>query len=338
MTDTAAENGSIDRTTRGRRQPLLVAAAACLAALAGSSGAQAAPALEKLTLSFSEKTVDFLPLRVAVDAGYFKKHGIDATVRYLPAQEGIPAVLAGQVQGLGIGGADALSAEAQGAKLKLVTTFTPIYIFQFWARPQYAKPGALKGQRVGVPSTTGSLYAATVLILKQLGLTTSDVAITSLGSVVNVNSSLLAGSVAAAASHPPATYQFKHGGLVDLVDLAKKKIPSVSSGVWFTQSYLNAHRALVQNVVDALADALHRERTDRAFTEKEITKYMGIKNKAQLDFTYNFYVNDVLPQGPLPTVAELASDKKSLSASNPKVKKVNVSEMIDPSFVKKTKQ
>ena len=312
-------------------------AAAIAGALAVTPVAAHAAPLKKLTISFSEKTVDFLPLRVANDAGYFKKHGLDVTVRYLPAQEGIPALIAGQVQAVGIGGSDALSAAAQGKKLKLVTTFTPIYIFQFWAQKKYASASALKGQRVGAPSTTGSLYAATILILRKLGLKTTDVAITSLGSVVNVNSALLAGSIAAAASHPPATYQFQHAGLIDLFDLAKKKVPSVSSGIWFAPSYVKTHRATVQAVVDAMKDAIHRERTDRAFTEKEITKYLGIKNKAQLDFTYDFYANDVLPLGATPRVAEVASDQKSLSSSNPKVKSINVADMVDPSFMKHAK-
>ncbi len=67
---------------------------------------------------------------------------------------------------------------AQGAKLKFVLTLSPVYTFQFWARPQFASASALKGQRVGVPSITGSLFAGTVLALGQLGLTTRDVAIT----------------------------------------------------------------------------------------------------------------------------------------------------------------
>ena len=70
---------------------------------------------------------------------------------------------------MGIGGADGASADAQGAKVKLVLTLTPIYFFQFWAQKQYASASALKGQRVGITSTTGSLYAATLLALKQLG-------------------------------------------------------------------------------------------------------------------------------------------------------------------------
>ncbi len=314
--------------------PLLAAivVGAWLASDAFLDAAVAGPT--QLTISHSQKTVDFLPLWIASDAGYFKNHGLDVTVRYLPAQEGIPALLTGQGQFAGIGGSDAASAEAAGAKLKLVATLTPTYIFQFWSRPDHASASALKGQRVGITSTTGSLYSATLLALEVLGLKTTDVVMTPLGGVTNVNSSLLAGSIAAAASHPPATYQFQRAGLVDLVDLAKKNIPSVNAGIWTTQSYLEGHRDVVQNVVNALVEAIHREKSDKAFAESEITKHLGVKDKGELDFTYDFYVNEVIGASPMPQPAQLVSNINALAAKNPKVKNIDAAAMIDQSFVK----
>ena len=317
------------RIQRPLLTPLVFAAFVAPGAIPGA----AAAAPTQLTISYPQKVPDFLPLWIASDVGYFKQHGLDVTLRYLPAQEGIPALLTGQVQMIGIG-PDAVSAEAQGAKLKLITTFSPTYTFQFWARPHYARASALKGQRVGITSTTGSLYVATLLALKQLGLTASDVIITPLGGVTNVNSSLLAGSVVAAASHPPATYQFERAGLVDLVDLAKKKIPSVSAGFWVTQSYMEAHRGLVQDVIDAVVEGFRREKSDRAFAEDEMSKHLGINNKAELDFTYDFYVNEVLAAEPMPEAAQIESNIEALSASNPKVKSVDAAAMVDQSFVK----
>jgi NitT/TauT family transport system substrate-binding protein len=298
----------------------------------------AAAEATQLTISHSQKTVDFLPLWIASDAGYFKKHGLDVTVRYLPAQEGIPALLTGQVQAAGVGASDAASAFAQGAKFKLVATLTPVYTFQFWARADHASAAGLKGQRVGITSATGSLYAGTLLALKELGLKPSDVILTPLGGAVNVNSSLIAGSVVAGASHPPATYQFQRAGMVDLVDLPKSNIPSVSAGLWVTDSYLQGHRDVVQNFVDAIVEALHREKSDRAYAEEEISKQFGVKDKAELDFTYDFYINEILAPEPMPEAAQIKGDIDALVASNPKVKNLDISSMFDQSFVKNAVQ
>lgn len=317
-----------------RIPPRLAAALAFILVGAGAISQAVAAGPTPLTISYSQKVADYLPLWIASDAGYFKQHDLDVTLRYLPAEEGIPALITGQAQIAGIGGSDAASAEAAGAKLKLVLTLSPVYTFQFWARPQYASPRALKGQRVGITSATGSLYAGTLLALKELGLKPADVVMTPLGAATNVNNALLAGSIAAGASHPPATYQFQRAGLVDLVDLPKKNIPSVSDGIWLSQTYVAQHRQIVQNVVDAMVQAYRRETSDRDFVESEMSKQLGIKDKAQLDLTYDFYVNEVLTAGLTPQVAQIQSNIDALAASNPKVKNLDAAEMIDQSFVR----
>ena len=318
----------------GSKRPIRSATVLLAAALVTSATFGGAAATTQLTMSYSQKTIDFLPVWIASDAGYFKQQGLDVTVRYLPAQEGIPAIVSGQEQIVGIGGADGASADARGADIKLVLTLTPIYFFQLWAHPQYASAAKLKGQRVGITSTTGSLYAATLLTLKQLGLKPQDVVLTPLGGIVNVNSSLLAGSVAAALSHPPASYKFKKAGLVDLVDMTKDHIPSVNAGVWAAQSYIKSHRDVVQRVVNAISAALKREKSDRAFAEDEMSKFLGIKDKSELDFTYDFYVKQVLTPEPIPEARQLQSNIDALAPSNPKVKGLDPNSILDQSFAK----
>ena len=319
---------------RHRFNRSLLAALSCSALLSPAAIRPAAAAEPTaLTISYSQKNVDNLPVLMAKDAGYFKEHNLDVTVRYLRSEEGIPALISGQVQAAAIGGADAVAAQAQGTKLKLVLTLTPVYTFQFWAQPKYGSASELKGQRVAVTSTTGSLYAGTLLALNALGLKTTDVSITPMGAITNVNSALLAGSVAAAASHPPATYRFKQAGLVDLVDLATKRLPSVTAGLVFSASYVTAHPDVVQGVVDAVVQALNRERADRSFAESEFTKYLKVENKAELDFTYDFYTKEALTPGPMPQAAELQANIDALAASDPKVKTIEAASMIDQSFV-----
>jgi ABC-type nitrate/sulfonate/bicarbonate transport system substrate-binding protein len=125
---------------------------------------------------------------------------------------------------------------------------------------------------------------------------------------------------------------------VELVDLAKDKIPSVSAGVWATQSYLDAHRDVVQKVVDSVIEALQREKSDRAYAESEISKHLGIKDKGELDFTYNFYVKSILASEPMPEAEQIASNRDALSAGNPKLKTIDVNAMIDQSFVENARK
>jgi hypothetical protein len=91
---------------------------------------------------------------------------------------------------------------------------------------------------------------------------------------------------------------------------------------------------VVQKVVNAIVAGVRDEKSDLSFAESEITKYLGVKDKAQLDFTYDFYVKEVLPPGILPQVAQIKSNIDAMAMSNPKVKSLDAAEMIDQSFVK----
>ena len=296
---------------------------------AGSSGGS------KLTISYSQNVGDEIPLWIASDAGYFKKNGLDVTVTNITGNKGIPALLSGQVDIASIGGSDALSAAAAHADLKYILTLIPTYTFQFWAQPKYATASALKGQRVGVTSASGSLYVGTVLSLKQLGLTPSDVQIVPLGSVANVNSALLAGSVVAAASHPPDTYKFKQHGLKQLVDLPAKHIPAAISGFTVQSSYAQQNPDVLQQVAKSIIQAIQRAKQDKAYAEKEMAKYMGVKSKGEADFTYDFYINKLMKTVPLPKVDQFQATKTSLQKKNPNVADVNLSSFIDQQFVQK---
>ncbi len=322
------------RTARSQRRRLWLALAGAWLLGTASCASAADDPSHKLTISYSEKVGDNMPLWIAVDAGYFTKRGLDVTAQFLPAREGVPALLTGQVQMAAIGGADGLAAVAQGAKLKFVATFSPVYTFQFWAQPRSASAAGLKGQRIGVSSTTGSQYTSTVIALKQIGLSPSDVAITPLGTVPNVDKALIAGSIAAGSSHPPATYEFQQHGITEMVDLAAKRIANVNTGLMTEQAFIDSHRDVVQRVVDAIVEALQREKADQAFAESEIASHMGVKEKAVLDFTYKFYANEVAPSVPMPQADQLDAAKQALSVTNAKVRTVDAASMIDQSFVR----
>lgn len=329
-----------ERCARGLGAVSVVALLALVAACGGASGGTSSGGpgssgggSDTLTISYSEKVGDELPLWIAKDAGIFKKNHLNVTLQYIAGKNGIPALLSGQTQIASIGGSEALSAEAQGASLKYVLTLIPDYSFSFWAQPKYASASALKGQRIGITSTSGSLYVGTVLALKQLGMTPNDVQLVPLGSVPNVNSALLAGTVAAAASHPPDTYKFKQHGLKELVDLPAKHIPAAMTGFAIQTSYLSAHRDVVQRAVTSILQAIQKEKSDKAYTEQEMAKYMGVTSKAEADYTYQFYAKTLAPSVPVPTVSQFAATKTALAKKDSRVAGVNLNDLIDPVFV-----
>jgi NitT/TauT family transport system substrate-binding protein len=321
--------------------PLAAATLVLLAACSSPAKPEATPSsgpaqLIPVTIAYSGQTADEAPLWIAKEGGYFKKNGLDVTLKYLSGNTGVPALLSGQVQVASIGGSDALAAIAQGASIKYVLTLAPVFPFQLWVQPQYDSASKLKGQRVGVTSVSGSQYAATVLALQTLGLKPTDVQITPLGSTPNVDSAMVSKSIAAAASHPPGTSQYAAAGAVDLVNLASKKVPTANSGFAIESTYATAHANVVQKIVDSTVSAIQREKSDKSFTEKTLTKYMGLTDKTQLDATYKFYADNVLVPVPMPTTQQFTATQQALGATNATIKSVKLSSFVDQSFVKKS--
>lgn len=316
---------------------MAAAAAAGLLMLASACGSSAGGSSSQITISYSEVSASELPLLIAADGGYFTKQGLDVTLRSLSAQQGVPAMLSNQVQFGSVGGSEVLSAMASGATMRYLLTTTPVYAYVFYAKPG-TTAASLRGQRIGVTSTSGSNYVATLLALKALGLSPSDVQLVPLGSVTSVNNALLSGSVTAALSHPPASAVFDEKGFARIADLTKQPTPAAEDGIAVTESYLDSHKDVAQKVCDALVAAIKREKTDKAYAEKEIAKFLNVRDQAALDDTYQFYAQEVLPSDPLPAVGQFSASQQALAKSTPSIAKIDLNSLVDPEFVQKATQ
>jgi NitT/TauT family transport system substrate-binding protein len=283
-----------------------------------------------LKVSFSEVVADELPLWIAQDSGLFAKHNIKVDLTNLSSSDGFPALISGQTQLASIGASEMVSGAASGAKVSYIATLTPVFPYQLYAK---VPADQLRGKKIGITSTSGSLYIATLQALQQLGLTKSDVQLITLGSVTNVNNALVSGSIDAALSHPPGSAKIESAGYKPVLDLAKQKIPTSNVGIAVLQQYAKDHHAEVQNFISALLEAITREKSDKAYSIAELKTHLQVDDAKALDETYQFYAQEVLPAVPTPTVQQLATSQNVLGAANPKVKNLDLSTIVDTSFV-----
>jgi NitT/TauT family transport system substrate-binding protein len=309
----------------------LVAAAAILSlAACGNGSGGSGSGGDTLKVSFSEVVADELPLWIAQDSGLFAKHNIKVDLTNLSSSDGFPALISGQTQLASIGASEMVSGAASGADVSYIATLTPVFPYQLYAKVPATD---LKGKKIGITSTSGSLYIATLSALQQLGLTKSDVQLITLGSVTNVNNALVSGSIDAALSHPPGSAKIESAGYKPVLDLAKQKIPTSNVGIAVLKSYAKGHHAQVQSFISALLEAIAREKSDKAYSIAELKTHLQVDDAKALDETYQFYAQEVLPTVPTPTVQQLATSQNVLGAANPKVKQLDLSKIIDTSFV-----
>src|SRR5580658_5815017 len=70
-------------------------AMACLA-IAGTSSAQSAPPLQKITINYPSRTGTTWPFYIAKEAGYYQKHGLDVNLVFGVHPAGIAMVVSGE--------------------------------------------------------------------------------------------------------------------------------------------------------------------------------------------------------------------------------------------------
>jgi len=171
-------------------------------------------------------------------------------------------------------------------------------------------------------------------MLKRNGLDPDkDVNILSVGSHANRTAALLSGQVDAGVDDVPSDKALLAAGLTALVDLAAAKVPAADSALVFQRSYVNAHKAAVQAYVDSMIQALAYARKNKDATVATLGKYFKSTDVPLMERTYTFFVNEVLPTYPFPTANLLGDAIDVLSAKNPNIKKVDLTKLLDPSFV-----
>lgn len=307
-----------------------VVVASSLAACGGGSGNAAAD--NDIKVSYSEVVADQLPLWIAADSGLFKQQGLNVTLTNITSSQGFPALISGQTQLASIGASEMVSGAANGAQVSYLATLTPVFAYELFSK--VSNPQDLKGKRIGITSTSGSLYVATLEALKQLGLSPSDVQLVTLGSVPNVNNALIAGSIDAAVSHPPASEDLQKAGLHSLLDLAAQKIPTSNVGIAATKDYVSKHRDQISRFMTALTQGLAREKSDEAYSLSVLENHLNVHDQQALKDTWQYYVG-LVPNVPVPTVDQMRTSQVELGPTLPAVKNLDVSSIVDASFFPK---
>ncbi|OBF33023.1 hypothetical protein A5724_20595 [Mycobacterium sp. ACS1612] len=310
---------------------LAAAAAMAMTACGDNAGTQASGGdPNSITLSYSQIVADELPFWIADEAGLFKAQGLDVKLTNLSSSDGFPALISGQTQLASIGAPEMVSGAASGGQVSYLATLTPVFTYELFTKVK--TPQELKGKRVGITSTSGSLYIATVEALQQLGLKPSDVALTPLGSVTNVNNALVAGTIDAAMSHPPTTTQLEAEGFHSMLDLASQNIPTSNVGIAATDAYVQSHGDQIRRFMTAVQQAIKREKTDEAYAVSVLSKHLKVTDPKALHDTWAYYTK-VLPDVPTPTIEQLQTSVNELAPTNPAVKNLDLKTLVDASFV-----
>ncbi len=311
-------------------------AAVLVGAAVGAAAPPAWPALPKVTMLWVAVSGSQAVAWVTKEGGYFERNGVDVDLVYLAGSPTAAAALvSGRVEFVQMAGPAVVSADAQGAHLVMIMGFVNQPVFVLMATPDIQTPDQLKGKTVAVTKVGSSDDFMLREALAHWGLRPdTDVKITGVGSVTAQIAALDKHLVQGVVVDPPNDVLAQQTGAHLLARVSDLGIAYQAAGLVTTREYIRSHADIVARVVRAMTQGVHRIKTDRAFSEEVMAKYLKNTNPLVVDSAYNSYVN-IFPRVPAPTKAGLAEIVREAMSSGLMKEPVDVSTMLDTSFVDK---
>jgi NitT/TauT family transport system substrate-binding protein len=128
-------------------------------------------------------SVQFAPFYVALDRGYFTEQGLDVTLQHGLETDFLKLVASDQMQFAVGSGEQVILGQAQELPLVYAAAWYqkfPVTVFALRERG-LAEPGALEGQRVGIPGLFGASLVAWKALVYATGIDETQVTLESIG-------------------------------------------------------------------------------------------------------------------------------------------------------------
>ncbi len=293
------------------------------------------PAPIKVRAAYGNVTPANLAPFYAKEKGVFLQNGLDVDLSLIDGGgKSMAALLGNSVDIAQLGGTETMSAYVGGGDVEAVALFVPVSPWVLMAPASYTGPNDLKGKTVGVASKGGSSEVAAIQQIERLGLKTTDVTILATGSVANLTAAMLAKQVYAGPGHPPDTAALFKAGYKVIMDLAAQNVPAVENCTIVTKKYANDHKDVMQKYVDSLIQSIVAMKKDKPGTIPVMQKLLNVTDQDALSQTYDYYVTQIFPVYPTVAPKEWLYSRDELAKSNAAVKDLDVTKVIDNTFVK----
>src|SRR3989442_835397 len=199
---------------------------------------------QKMTIGQGFLNTNALPLWIALDQGYFKKHGVDIELTFIRGGgRGLAAPLARGRRVATGAGTPGVGAVAPGAHPAVSLSLANKMPYLFMAAGHLRSPGDLRGKKIGVATFGGAAYVASHMVLRQFGLDPKrdQITLIQIGTEPERLAALLAGSIDAAMMAADVAARLPGPPFCPMLDLRTADIPWQHSSPIMTRSFRKSH-------------------------------------------------------------------------------------------------
>jgi ABC-type nitrate/sulfonate/bicarbonate transport system substrate-binding protein len=291
---------------------------------------------ERLRIAYASVTGNRISLWAAQEMGFFARQGFQAELIFIASSSmGVPALIAGEFPMFSGSPETAAQAAVRGIDLVIIASNEPTQ-YKLIVDPKIKKAEELKGKKIGIDRIGGSSYYATRRMLEKLGLKPQDVEFLQVAGggsqrVAAFRSGILAAVVTTIERFERAKVPYHV-----LADALSMGVRIIGSSVITSRAFRDRNRDILLRFIRALVESSHwtKNPKNRDSVLKVFGRNLRTDDPSVLDLNYRLYV-DPLPLFPYTNMEDLRSNLSDLAESNPKLRELKISDLVDNSFVQR---
>jgi ABC-type nitrate/sulfonate/bicarbonate transport system substrate-binding protein len=273
------------------------------------------------------------PYWVAKEAGIFKKYGLDTEVIFINGStRGVQSMIAGEIDFAGAVGTSAMNGAMAGGDVVIVDSIVNTLPYYIIGKPSIKSAEDLKGRAAAthIPGTSADF--ALRLALRKFGIEYPDIKAVMVGGATARVAAVINGQLDFTMVTDSGKILGEKAGLKVIIDMAKLKIPFQFTCTVTTKKLIRERPQTVQNMVNAVAEAVHYFKTHKKEAIDIMAKYTRGQQPAVLEGSWVAY-QDLLVGDTYPTLEGL-NDTLAVQANwDPKAGKVKADDFVDLRFV-----
>jgi ABC-type nitrate/sulfonate/bicarbonate transport system substrate-binding protein len=294
--------------------------------------------LERIRVGYSSISSSRIALWVTNDVGFFRKQGLAAEVIVTPGIQGTQALIAGELQ-FYLGGVDSAAlAASRGADLIALATAEPIE-YKLITQPNIKTVTDLKGKKIIVDRVGGTSYYISLQLIEKVGLKPGDVELVQVGGGGNQRVAAFKSGLASGIVTTIDRFEQLKIPYFALADATEMGIKVMGNSYLTTRSFRDQNRGVVLRTIKALVEGRRWAKDPRNRPEvlKIYNRYLPTPDSSFLDYLYKKNVEPI-PLYPSTNTEDLRIFLSYLTEANPLLRKLNLAQFVDNSFVNQVEQ